>query len=352
MLWVQLALTYTHGSHGPLSGVSSKKGLYRYVTFPKEPLIISEKTTAERHWSSESSTLPCFHNRTGALVHTETTGNCCAASLLLPTCLLPSTLLCLAVVCSPLYQGPDKGLKLLLQQGIMLTAVRDAFLAYQDLCRNTLLTSNQSGAVLPVGQKWQQHCYTAFHPFLHYWTYFSPGVLLIEPATPLCLCFFKSRSKFSLFIAHSKDHSVSLYFWCSTGDIFFSAGRTGCKQYNKQLASRCDQVTSTTRLQTTYTASICRKHFLPCYFALFPCLSHLQLGLPLQPPGFWKRPYFQGQPRLATCQHPGSTLLEVWLPRLRAHLETALFWCVTLINKVMQFHSPTWGVTSPMESQL
>lgn len=176
MLWVQLALTYTHGSHGPLSGVSSKKGLYRYVTFPKEPLIISEKTTAERHWSSESSSLPCFHNRTGALVHTETTGNCCAASLLLPTCLLPSTLLRLAVVCSPLYQGPDKGLKLLLQQGIMLTAVRDAFLAYQDLCRNTLLTSNQSGAVLPVGQKWQQHCYTAFHPFLHYWTYFSPGM--------------------------------------------------------------------------------------------------------------------------------------------------------------------------------
>lgn len=134
--------------------------------------------------------------------------------------------------------------------------------------------------------------------------------------------------------------------------FFFSAGRTGCKQYNKQLASHCDQVTSTTRLQTTYTASICRKHFLPCYFALFPCLSHLQLGLPLQPPGFWKRPYFQGQPRLATCQHPGSTLLEVWLPRLRAHLETALFWCVTLINKVMQFYSPTWGVTSPMESQL
>lgn len=111
-----------------------------------------------------------------------------------------------------------------------------------------------------------------------------------------CVFAFLSPTPNSLLIAHSKDHSVSLYFWCSTGDIFFSAGRTGCKQYNKQLASRCDQVTSTTRLQTTYTASICRKHFLPCYFALFPCLSHLQLGLPLQPPGFWKRPYFQGQP--------------------------------------------------------
>lgn len=347
MLWVQLALTYTHGSHGPLSGVSSKKGLYRYVTFPKEPLIISEKTTAERHWSSESSSLPCFHNRTGALVHTETTGNCCAASLLLPTCLLPSTLLCLAVVCSPLYQGPDKGLKLLLQQGIMLTAVRDAFLAYQDLCRNTLLTSNQSGAVLPVGQKWQQHCYTAFHPFLHYWTYFSPGM------PHHCVFAFLSPAPNSLsLLLIPKTTAFPFTSDAALETFFFSAGRTGCKQYNKQLASRCDQVTSTTRLQTTYTASICRKHFLPCYFALFPCLSHLQLGLPLQPPGFWKRPYFQGQPRLATCQHPGSTLLEVWLPRLRAHLETALFWCVTLINKVMQFHSPTWGVTSPMESQL
>lgn len=347
MLWVQLALTYTHGSHGPLSGVSSKKGLYRYVTFPKEPLIISEKTTAERHWSSESSSLPCFHNRTGALVHTETTGNCCAASLLLPTCLLPSTLLCLAVVCSPLYQGPDKGLKLLLQQGIMLTAVRDAFLAYQDLCRNTLLTSNQSGAVLPVGQKWQQHCYTAFHPFLHYWTYFSPGM------PHHCVFAFLSPAPNSLsLLLIPKTTAFPFTSDAALETFFFSAGRTGCKQYNKQLASRCDQVTSTTRLQTTYTASICRKHFLPCYFALFPCLSHLQLGLPLQPPGFWKRPYFQGQPRLATCQHPGSTLLEVWLPRLRAHLETALFWCVTLINKVMQFYSPTWGVTSPMESQL
>jgi len=347
VLWVQLALTYTHGSHGPLSGVSSKKGLYRYVTFPKEPLIISEKTTAERHWSSESSSLPCFHNRTGALVHTETTGNCCAASLLLPTCLLPSTLLCLAVVCSPLYQGPDKGLKLLLQQGIMLTAVRDAFLAYQDLCRNTLLTSNQSGAVLPVGQKWQQHCYTAFHPFLHYWTYFSPGM------PHHCVFAFLSPAPNSLsLLLIPKTTAFPFTSDAALETFFFSAGRTGCKQYNKQLASHCDQVTSTTRLQTTYTASICRKHFLPCYFALFPCLSHLQLGLPLQPPGFWKRPYFQGQPRLATCQHPGSTLLEVWLPRLRAHLETALFWCVTLINKVMQFYSPTWGVTSPMESQL
>lgn len=96
------------------------------------------------------------------------------------------------------------------------------------------------------------------------------------------LCFSKSHSKFSLLLLISKTTAFPFTSDAALETFFFPVGRTGCKQYNKHLATSCDWVISTTEPQTTYTDSICRKHFLPCYFGLFPCLPHLHLCLTLQ----------------------------------------------------------------------